>query len=248
MKLYSWKDYDPFDVLTLGCALGTFFGKDKVVGIGRDGKPVCRFVRRDLISGLALTGTTTFDVRLVPSVALRHVIREQEIDGGLYVSYYDGEIHVHLYNSHGEDASIEMVEEILRIKEGKKFLRVGLEDLGTTTYYPNAIEDFVKCVHEKIRFRRELRILVDCLGDPIALAVERLLRPYGIDAVLLNAFISGYAKTPSEDFFLKNFIDGNFSYGLRIEREDSRGMWVYTKTQRLHANDWIETLSLLQRL
>lgn len=248
MRLYSWRDYNPFESLKLGCAVGTFFGKDKVIGVGRDGKPVCRFVRRDLISGLASTGTTTFDVRLVPSVALRHVIREQEIDGGLYVSYYDGEIQVHLYDATGENAGTEVIEQILKIKEGEKFVRVGVEEIGTTTYYPNAMDDFVKTIHTKINFWKEMKVLVDCQGDPIALIVEPLLKKYGIEPVLLNTFISGYGKKPSEEVFLTTFAQQNFKYGLRIERDDTKGMWIYTRTERFHANDWVEVLALLCKL
>ncbi|MEM3445293.1 MAG: hypothetical protein QXJ27_06375 [Thermoplasmata archaeon] len=248
MRLYAWKEYEPVDSVLLGCAVGTFFGKDRVIGVGRDGKPVCRFVRREIISGLASTGITTFDVRLVPSVALRHVIREQGIDGGLYVSYYDGEIQVHLYDSEGENAGLDVIQQIMEIKKGGKFTKVGIEELGVTTYYPNAIEDFVKAMHERIQFWKQMKLLVDCQGDPVAFIVRPLLNNYGIEPVILNEFISGYSRPPSEELFLETFHKENFSYGLRIDRDDTKGMEVYTKTQRFHANNWLETLALLREI
>ncbi|MEM4308018.1 MAG: hypothetical protein QXU48_03010 [Thermoplasmata archaeon] len=248
MRLYAWKEYNPLESVLLGCAIGTFFGKDKVIGVGRDGKPVCRFVRREIISGLASTGITAFDVRLVPSVALRHVIQEQEIDAGVYVSFFDGEIQVHLYDASGENASEEVIQQILAIKKSGNFTRVGIEELGTTTYYPNAMEDFVNSLHKKIDFWKEMKLLVDCQGDPVTFIIEPLLKKYGIEPVVLNAFISGYGKTPSEDVFLETLHKENFSYGLRIDRDDTKGMYVYTRREKLHVNNWLETLALLRKL
>ncbi|MCX8173783.1 MAG: hypothetical protein N3F63_04145 [Thermoplasmata archaeon] len=248
MRLYAWKEYNPIDSVQLGCAIGTFFGKDRVIGVGRDGKPVCRFVRREIISGLASTGITAFDVRLVPSVALRHVIREQGIDAGVYVSFYDGEIQVHLYDNSGENVQPEVIDQILGIKRAGKFTRVGIEELGVTTYYPNAMEDFLKSMHERISFRKEMKLLVDCQGDPVAFIVEPLLKKYGIEPTLMNEFISGYGKNPPEEVFLETFHKENFSYGLRIDRDDTRGMHIYTRSQKLHTNNWLETLALLRDL
>lgn len=248
MRLYAWREYNPIESVLLGCAIGTFFGKDKVIGVGRDGKPVCRFVRREIISGLASTGITAFDVRLVPSVALRHVIREQGIDGGVYVSFYDGEIQVHLYDAEGENAPPEIIQKIIEIKNSGKFTRVGIEEVGVTTYYPNAMEDFVKAIHERISFWKEMKLLVDCQGDPISFIIKPLLKRYGIEPVLLNEFISGYGKPPSEELFLETFYKGNYSYGLRIDRDDTKGMELYTKTHRFHASNWLETLAILRNL
>jgi phosphomannomutase len=248
MRLYAWKEYNPRESIDLGCAVGTYFGKDRVVGIGRDGKPVSRFIRRELISGLASTGITTLDVRLVPSVSLRHVIAEQNLDAGLYVSYYNGEVQVHLYDKHGDNANPSVIEKILAIFRARKFITMGIEELGTTTYYPNAMDDYLRYLHASISFKKDLQMLVDCQGDPIAIIIEPLLSQYGIQPTLMNAFLSGYSHTASEDAFLNVMYTEGYKYGLRIERDDTLGMYVYTPAKKLHANNWLETLALLRDL
>ncbi|MGB9636779.1 MAG: hypothetical protein ACPL1Y_05975 [Thermoplasmata archaeon] len=248
MKLYVSREYDPREGIELGRAIGTFFGKDRVIGVGRDGKPVCRFVRREIISGLASTGVTTFDVRLVPSIALRHVIREQGIDAGVYVSYYDGHLQVHLYDENGENADVETINKILILRKNCNFTTVGISELGTTTYYPNAMEDFVKAIHEKIDFRKDIKILVDCQGDPVSLIVEPIFEKYGIKPVIMQGFLSGYSNPSSEDFFISEMYAKKFDFGLRIERDDTKGMTIFSKGKRYHTNDWLETLAILRDL
>lgn len=244
--VYSSKEYSPKECIDVGCAIATWLGPEKIIVTGRDGKPVSRYARRALIVGLAACGVSSLDMRMIPSRILRYEIHKMTVEAGVYVSYFDNTIQVHVYNERGENLSHAEVNRIQDIIRSGTFAKTSLTEFGSSSYYPNALEDYVAKVTQTINFRNPMKILVDCQGDPICSVVPQLFEKYDIKTVLFNDFMSGYDHPKGRDEFLKQLAAGRFELGVRLERDDTKGIEIINGEKTAHVKSMEELLSYLR--
>jgi len=232
MMIYTAREYKPNECVDLGAAVGTWLGANNMILTGRDGKPVSRLLRRAMTVGLAGSGVTVLDMRLVPSMVVRAEIKKHGMGAGIYVRYsVQNGVEILLYDKNGEPAKEDAVNKINSILKRREFHRVSIEELGTILYYPNGIEDFVKMTTGQISYNKKLNIYVDAQDDPVAMLVPPLFEKYGFKYTLFNELVAGYNIPKPKEDFISNLRKGKYDYGIRfldenIELYDGNGNMV----------------------
>ncbi len=229
MDVYTSREYKPNECVDLGAAIGTWLGANNMILTGRDGKPVSRLLRRALTVGLAGTGVTVLDMRLVPAMVVRSEIRKHGMGAGIYVKYSpQNGVEILLYDKNGEPSKKEEIDKINAILKRGEYHRVSIEELGTILYYPNGIEDFIRMTTSQISYTKKLDIFVDAQDNPIAMVVPPLFEKYGFKPTMFNELVAGYNIPKPKEDFIANLKKGTYDYGIRfldenIELYDGKG-------------------------
>lgn len=244
--VYASKEYSPKECLDVGSGIATWLGTEKIIVTGRDGKPVSRYARRALIVGLAACGVSSLDMRMISSKVLRYEIQKMNVEAGVYVSYFESNIQVHVYNEKGENIPEAEVQKIKNIIGKGEFTKSSLTELGSSSYYPNALEDYISKITEEINFKKPMKILIDCQGDPISSVVSPLFEKYEIKTVLFNDFLSGYDFPKGREEFLKQLMAGKFELGVRFERDDTKGIEIINGDRTSHVDTMEQLLSYIR--
>jgi len=213
----------------LGVAIAEFFGGQATLATGRDGQAVSRFCRRCIVSGLVSRGAQVLDFRLVPSQVVRHGINTQKLDGAVYISYFNRQVQVHVYDSNGRNLS---AEGAVRIRELMKEIRdtgASITDIGSLMQYTNAIDDYVDYLLGIMKSRKEGRWLIDTQSDPIALVIEPLFSKANMEFTIFNPMLVGDGQIRSRDEFLLELSKGKYQHGVVIERDELLGATYYDK-------------------
>jgi len=216
MKIHAANEYDPRECVDLGAAIGTWLGTESMIMTGTDGKPISRLVRRALTVGLASTGITVLDLRMVPDVVVKFEIKRQGMGAGLYVSYDGTEFSIRLYNSDGESMEEEKARQLREVRAHKKYLKVSIPNLGTILYYPNGIEDYIDSLSSELSFRKNISVLADCQSTPIAAVIPGLFERFGIKTTLFNGLVSGYGTPKPKEEFIQSLKRERYNLGIRF--------------------------------
>lgn len=223
MRLYSWDRYEPLKVTNAGIAIGKFFGENQTIGTGRDGHPISRFTRRCLVSGLVTKGTQVLDFRLVPSQVLRFGIGKQKLDGAVYVSFYRGEVQIHVYDSEGRNMHAEGLLEIRELAGETAGESCSSADIGSLMQYTNGIDDYIEHLLPKIKSKIADRMLIDTQSDPISLVVEPLMKKLGIECRIFNPMLIDSGETAGKEEFFNELRNQKYDCGAIIERDELLG-------------------------
>jgi phosphomannomutase len=121
--------------------------------------------------------------------------------------------------------------------ETKEFTKINMTELGSSSYYPNALDDYVTQITSKIKFKKSLRVLVDCKADPVGTLIPVLFEKYGIRSTLFNDFFSGYKLSKSREEFFDHLRRGDYNFGLIFNVDNIE---IVTKTERVHVGKDIE--------
>lgn len=216
MRIYSSDDCDARQCLDLGMAIGAWMGQNGMIMTGTDGKPISRLVRRALTVGLASTGVTVLDMRMVPEVVVGYEVKKQGMGAGLYVAFDGTRYNVTIFKSDGEPLDQEAVNKILALRGQATAHKLGIMDLGTILYYPNGIEDYIDSLYSEISFRKPMTVLADCQTTPIAAVIPGLFERYGIKTTLFNGLVSGYGTPKPKEEFLSALKLDKHQLGLRF--------------------------------
>jgi len=216
MRIYSAESCDARECLEQGMAIGSWLGQNGMIMTGTDGKPVSRLVRRALTVGLASSGVTVLDMRMVPDVVVAYEVKRQGMGAGLYVSFDGSKVHVDLCKGEDEPVDEESVRRIRQARAQAGHEILGIMDLGTILYYPNGIEDYIDYLSGEFQFRKPMTILADCQTTPVAALVPGLLERFGIKTTLFNGLVSGYATPKSKEEFLEALRRERVNFGLRF--------------------------------
>jgi len=252
MKIYSSDDCDARQCLDLGMAIGAWLGQNGMIMTGTDGKPISRLVRRALTVGLASTGVTVLDMRMVPEVVVGYEVKKQGMGAGLYVSFDGTRYNVDIFKSDGEPLDDVNTKKILALRGQPVAHKLGIMDLGTILYYPNGIEDYIDSLYSEISFRKPIAVLVDCQTTPIAAVIPGLFERYGMKTTLFNGLVSGYGIPKPREEFLAALKREKYQIGLRFmetveiysgdgtrvdERAGIRELLLYLKELRVPGNN-----------
>jgi len=216
MRIYSSDDCDARQCLDLGMAIGAWMGQNGMIMTGTDGKPISRLVRRALTVGLASTGVTVLDMRMVPEVVVGYEVKKQGMGAGLYVAFDGTRYNITIFKSDGEPLDQETANRILALRGQQARHKLGIMDLGTILYYPNGIEDYIDSLYSEISFRKPMTVLADCQTTPIAAVIPGLFERYGIKTTLFNGLVSGYGTPKPKDEFLSALKRDKHQLGLRF--------------------------------
>lgn len=228
MRVYSWEQYDPLEMTKLGATIAEFFGGQVALATGRDGHSISRFCRRCIVSGMVSRGAQVIDFRMVPSQALRYGIGRQKLEGAAYISYYNREVQVHVYDRTGKNLSADGALRIRELMNSEPELVSGISDIGSLIQYTNGIDDYVEHLLRLIERPVSGRWLVDAQSDPISLVVEQLFTKSGIEFNIFNPMLVGDGTLKGRDEFLSDLSSGKYAHGVVIERDELLGATYYS--------------------
>jgi mannose-1-phosphate guanylyltransferase/phosphomannomutase len=190
-------DLTPENALRLGAALGTALPRNARVVASREGAPVCRMLKRSVITGLISTGVDVADLRVLPSAVNRHLLKAQGYDAGVHVgvSATDPEVvRIQFYERGGIQLTSSLEKEIEKNYTRHELRRAAAADVGTISYPPRPAESYSEALlasldTEAIR-TRNFRIVVDYGYSAASLVLPLVLGPLGVEAVSAHAFMA----------------------------------------------------------
>jgi phosphomannomutase/phosphoglucomutase len=150
-------------------------------------------IEHAITAGLLAGGCDVLRFGLTPTPVLSFGIRNFSCDGGVIITAshnpaeYNG---IKFWAADGSGLERKYEREIERIVEdGGK--RVGWEDIGKTST-ADAISPYIKAVLQKVpKFKREIKVVVDCANAVGALVTPYVLRELGCEVVSMNSQLDG---------------------------------------------------------
>jgi mannose-1-phosphate guanylyltransferase/phosphomannomutase len=190
-------DLTPEHALRLGAALGTALPRTARVVASREGPPVCRMLKRSVITGLISTGVDVADLRVLPSAVNRHLLKAEGYDAGVHVgiSATDPEVvRIQFYERGGIQLTSMLEKEIEKNFTRHEFRRAAAADVGKISYPPRPVESYSEALlasldAEAIR-ARNFRIVVDYGYSAASLVLPLVLGPLGVESVSAHAFMA----------------------------------------------------------
>jgi phosphomannomutase/phosphoglucomutase len=177
----------------LGLAFATHLDNKGKVAVGYDNRTSSVMIEHALTAGLLAGGCDVLHFGLTPTPVLSFGIRNFSCDGGVIITAshnppeYNG---IKFWAADGSGLERRYEREIERIvEEGGK--PVGWKDIGKTLT-ADAIGPYMKAVLQEVpKFKRKLKVVVDCANAVGALVTPYLLRELGCEVVSMNSQLDG---------------------------------------------------------
>jgi mannose-1-phosphate guanylyltransferase / phosphomannomutase len=190
-------DLTPETAVRVGAALGTALKAGARVVASREGPPVCRLIKRAVISGLVSTGVDVADLRVIPAPVSRHLMKTEGLEAGVHVGVGAADpelVQVRFFEHPGIQLTTALQKEIEKHFTRQELRRVAAADVGEITYPARAAETYTQELlagldAEAIRLRR-FRVVVDYGYSAASFVLPILLGPMGVEAVSAHAFAS----------------------------------------------------------
>jgi mannose-1-phosphate guanylyltransferase/phosphomannomutase len=190
-------DLTPENALRLGAALGSALPRNARVVASREGPPVCRMLKRSVITGLISTGVDVADLRVLPSAVNRHLLKAEGYDAGVHVgiSAADAEVvRIQFYERGGIQLTSALEKEIEKNYTRHELRRAAAADVGTISYPPRPAESYSEALLASLDAQairaRNFRIVVDYGYSAASLVLPLVLGPLGVEAVSAHAFMA----------------------------------------------------------
>jgi phosphomannomutase len=244
--IYRATEYMPNECMDIGRAIGSLCGAEKMVLTARDGKPVSRYVRRAVVIGLASVGVSSLDLRMVPVDVLRYEIQNFKVEFGIYALYHNNELQIIGFDENGNAVGKGTIKSIKEIIKNGNYEMASVNEIGASSYYPNALDDYINKVVSEIKFSKPLKTLVDCQCDPFAILAPPLLAKYGIKVFLFNDFLSGYEPPKPESEYINILRNGDYQLGIKFNRDFSKGIELLQGDKKYIAKDIIDALRIVR--
>jgi len=191
------EELTPELAMRLGMAIGTFFGEESKILVGRDVRAGGHMIKSAVIAGLMAAGVKVFDGDLAPTPAVQYTVKTQDFDGGVVITAshnppeYNG---IKVLGPDGIEVSRENEKEIEDIYFEQRFRRspwkLLLEDAKP---YPYVIDIYVKGVIEKVDKElirsKGFKIVVDPANSVGALTTPRIARELGVKVYTFNGHL-----------------------------------------------------------
>lgn len=182
----------------LGCAYGTFLGKDAVVYTGRDAHESSRMIKRALIAGLMATGIDVLDLRASPVPLVRFAIKSLSGSGGIHVkrSPFDPNyINIKFFDKSGYDISPGQEKSIERLFFREEFNRASVDEVGHLDIPPRVVESYREFYLDNLEIKSiknsGLKFVIDySFGTPVLFS-PTIIGDFGLEIVSLNAYMDG---------------------------------------------------------
>jgi len=187
----------PEMAIKVGCAIGTFFGRKKLL-IGGDARTSGPMLAKAVISGLIATGCNVFFAGMAPTPTLQYAVKNHKMDGGVIITAshnppeYNG---IKVIWSDGIETSHEQEVEIENIYFDNKIVFAGWDNLGTLQELPGINDEYVQAIKthvdpQKIA-EKHFHVVVDAANSVGGLTGPPLLRELGCKVTTLNANMDG---------------------------------------------------------
>jgi len=192
-------------VAKIGEALGTFFNGGKII-VGYDGRTSSLIYARALISGLASTGCSVFDVGMAPTPTIQYAVKKNQMNGGVVITAshnppeYNG---IKVLGDDGVEISREQECEVEKIFFEEKIKRAEWNEIGPVRELSGIVDDYLEAVKKHVDVdiigKKRFRVVADPGNGVGSLTAPRLLRELNCQVVTINANVDGtFPGRPSE--------------------------------------------------
>ena len=188
----------PEMALKVGCAIGTFFGKNKNLLLGYDARTSGPMFAKAVISGINAAGCNVYFAGMASTPAIQFATKNHKMDGGVIISAshnppeYNG---IKVIWSDGIETSHEQETQIEDIYFDNKIVYSSWDKLGVkrelqeiNDEYKDAVKKHVDA--EKIA-TKHFHVVVDAANSVGGIALPPLLREIGCKVTTINANIDG---------------------------------------------------------
>ncbi|MEM1675048.1 MAG: phosphoglucosamine mutase [Desulfurococcaceae archaeon] len=192
--------FTPIFAAKLGQAIGSFFGENSRIIVGRDVRVGGLFIKNAVIAGLLSSGVKVYDCDLAPTPAIQYVTRDDGFDGAVIIPashnppQYNG---VKVIDSDGIEISRDKERIIEEIFTEERFNRIQWNRLHESIYEYRVVNDkYVKAVVEKVDKEliknRGFKIVVDPANSVSVLTTPRIARELGVKVYTINGDLDPY--------------------------------------------------------
>ncbi len=187
------RELTPKLAFELGLALATHLNGKGKIAVGHDNRTSSEMLEHALIAGLTAGGCEALKLGLTPTPVLSFAIRHFSCDAGIIITAshnppeYNG---IKFWDSEGAGFERKREREIERIvfKGGK---RVNWQYIGRVSE-ADALEPYIDAMLNRVpKFKRGLKVVVDCGNATGSVVTPRLLRELGCKVVSLNCQLDG---------------------------------------------------------
>jgi phosphomannomutase/phosphoglucomutase len=178
----------------LGLALATHLKGEGKVAVGHDNRTSSEMFEQAIVAGITAGGCDTLRLGLTPTPVLSFATRHFSCDVGIIITAshnppeYNG---IKFWDAEGagfERASEREIEQIIAKKAWK---RVPWQEIGSARE-AGAIEPYVEAILASVpKFKRKLKVVVDCANAAGSVVTPRLLRELGCKVVSMNCQLDG---------------------------------------------------------
>jgi phosphomannomutase/phosphoglucomutase len=191
------KELTPEMTIKVGLAIGTFFGRKKLL-VGYDARTSGPMFAKAVISGLIATGCDVFLAGMAPTPALQFAAKNHAMDGGVIITAshnppeYNG---IKVIWSDGIEISHEQETKIERIYFENKEVFAEWNKLGSTRELSGVNDEYVEAIKLHVNVaeiaEKHYHVVVDAANSVGGLTGPRLLRELGCKVTSINANIDG---------------------------------------------------------
>jgi len=198
------EDLTPEFLLSLGRAIGTFFGPGEVA-LGTDPRTSRDMVKNATMGGLLASGCSPMDLGILPTPAIQYFIKNGAYRGGVVITAshnpaeYNG---IKCIDARGMELAREEEERIEALYLNRQFAAPGWSDLKTV-HKRDAIPGYLRGIQAQVDLeairRRKLTVIVDCANGAGCTTTPYLVRDLGCTVITLNGHPDGtFPAHPSE--------------------------------------------------
>lgn len=176
----------------VGKAFGTFIGRKKIVGVGRDVRLSGKKLKTELIDGLLTIGCDVVDFDQVTTPMLSIFVRNRKLDGAVMVTAshnpadWNGFI---LINKSGHFCSEGMgMEEIRQVVLDKKFAE---SDKHGSIAREDGLDGYIDFILSKVKISRKLKVVLDPGNGSASKIAGLIFARAGCEVVAINDYPDG---------------------------------------------------------
>jgi phosphomannomutase/phosphoglucomutase len=180
--------------LELGLALATHLKNRGTVAIAHDNRTSSEMLKRAAIAGLTAGGCGVVDVGMAPTPVLSFAIRRFGCAAGVMITAshnppeYNG---IKFWDEEGAGFERSRELKIEQIISKRKLRRMPWNRLGDV-HDADALAPYIRTILARTKkFRRELRVVVDCGNASGSVVTPRLLRELGCRVISMNCQLDG---------------------------------------------------------
>jgi phosphomannomutase / phosphoglucomutase len=192
------KELTPEMAIKAGCAIGTFFGKNKNLLIGYDARTSGPMFSKAVISGLTATGCNVYSAGMAPTPSLQFAVKNHKFDGGVIITAshnppeYNG---IKVIWKDGIEISHQQETKIENNYFQNKNAFSEWNQLGTPHELPNINDEYIQAIKKQVDIKKiaekHFHVVVDAANSVGGLTAPILMRDLGCKISSLNANIDG---------------------------------------------------------
>ncbi len=235
------KDLNEETAELVGKAFGTFVGKEKIIGVGRDVRSSGPGLERRLIEGLTSVGCDVINFDMVTTPMLSIFVRNRGLDGAVMVTAshnpaeWNGFI---MINKSGHFCSEGMgMEQIRQIVLDETFSETSKQ--GSVSR-EDGLNDYVDFILSKVQIKRRMKVTLDPGNGSASLIAKQIFEKAGCEVVTINDYPDGNFPARAPDVIesalgalKKKVVEVGADIGIAFDCDVDRAAFIDEKGEYL---------------